>query len=183
MKDKRIFIAATALILIIAVIFIVYAIVPGTPKKTFKLVTIDPKAYYKVVSVIDGDTFQADINRKLITVRVLGIDTPETVDPRKPIGCYGKEASSQAKELLAGRQVRLVSNPDRERTDKYHRYLLYVYRDDGLFYNEYMIEHGFAHEYTFNHESYQFQSEFKKAESEAKASGAGLWRACPQKSS
>ncbi len=183
MKDKRIVIASVALIAVIAVILVGYTVTSGTSRKSFKLITIDPNAHYKVASVIDGDTFQADINGKVITVRVLGIDTPETVDPRKPVECYGKEASDEAKELLTGREVRLEANPDRERTDKYHRYLLYVYRDDGLFYNRFMIEHGFAHEYTFSHEAYQFQSEFRKTESVARTSGTGLWKACPQKSS
>jgi len=184
MKNKRIIIASTALILIITVILIAYAATShSSSKKPFRLVTIDPEIYYKVTSVIDGDTFEADINGKLITVRVLGINTPETVDPRKPVECYGPEASKEAKEVLTGRKVRLEANPGREALDKYHRYLLYVYRDDGLFYNEYMIEHGFAHEYTFNDEPYKFQSEFRKAESEAKDSGIGLWKACAEKSS
>ena len=178
MKDKRILIASAALVLVIAVILVVYAVTPSASKKSPKLVTIDPKAYYNVTSVIDGDTFQADISGKVITVRVLGINTPETVDPRKPVECYGPEASKEAKELLTGRKVRLESNPGREALDIYHRYLLYVYRDDGLFYNEFMIKNGFAHEYTFNNEPYQFQAEFRKTEETAKSEGFGLWKAC-----
>lgn len=169
----------TVSILVITVLFVIY--IPEAIRST-KIITIDPKAYYKVTSVIDGDTFQADIKGKVITVRVLGINTPETVDPRKPVECYGEEASNEAKELLTGRWVRLEANPDREPLDKYHRYLLYVYRDDGLFYNKFMIQNGFAHEYTFNHESYMYQDEFRKAEAAAKTSGAGLWKACPNSS-
>lgn len=179
MKVKRIIIASLASILVIAGIQAAYAVASNSgAKKPFRLVAIDPKAYYKVTSVIDGDTFEADIGGKPITVRVLGINTPETVDPRKPVECYGKEASNEAKELLAGRKVRLEANPGREPLDKYRRYLLYVYRDDGMFYNESMIEHGFAREYTFNGEKYEFQGRFRKAEEEAKSQKLGLWKEC-----
>lgn len=175
MKHKRIVTVTAALILVTAVLG---ALCIHGQNQKYSIVTIDPHTYYTVVSVIDGDTFDADINGTVITVRVLGINTPETVDPRKPVECYGKEASNEAKELLTGRKVRLESNPGREPLDKYHRYLLYIYRDDGLFYNEFMIEHGFAYEYTFNHESYTYQTEFKKVEAEAQKNQVGLWKAC-----
>lgn len=183
MKNKRIVIACAASILIIAAALIVYAATSSSGKslnssKPFKLVQIDPNAYYKVTSVIDGDTFQADVNGKIITVRVLGINTPETVDPKKPVECYGPEASAEAKELLTGRKVRLVANPNREALDIYHRYLLYVYRDDGLFYNDFMVKNGFAHEYTFNNEAYEFQSQFRNDQAEAKAANIGMWKKC-----
>ena len=113
----------------------------------------------------------------MITVRVLGINTPETVDPRKPVECYGPEASVEGKSLLDGRSVELKFNPNRERMDKYGRYLLYVYRDDGLFYNEYMIQQGFAEEYTVG-TPYSLQGEFRRDEAAAKAAKLGLWGKC-----
>ena len=140
-------------------------------------VSIDPTKYYKVIDVVDGDTFKADVSGRTIVVRVLGINTPETVDPRKPVECYGPEASAEGKSLLSGRSVELKLNPNRERRDKYGRYLLYVYRDDGLFYNEHMIEEGFAREYTVG-TPYSFQAEFRQAEATAKAAGKGLWGKC-----
>jgi micrococcal nuclease len=179
MKNKKI-IAFAGAILIVAVIAIIVFRASGRVKAK-GIVAIDPNAYYKVMNVIDGDTFQASIDGKIITVRVLGINTPETVDPRKPVECYGPEASAEGKELLAGAEVRLEFNPNREKLDKYGRYLLYVYRKDGLFYNESMIQNGYAYEYTFNNEPYTMQSEFRKAEATAKASGVGLWKACPVK--
>ena len=112
-----------------------------------------------------------------IRIRVLGINTPETVDPRKPVECYGPEASAAAKELLDGRKVMLKYNPNREKRDKYGRYLLYAYRDDGLFVNEYMIQEGFAREYTFG-TAYSMQKEFRKAENAAKREEKGLWVKC-----
>jgi micrococcal nuclease len=141
-------------------------------------VSIDETRYYPVSYVVDGDTFKADIDGREITVRLLGINTPETVDPRKPVQCFGPEASAEMKSLLGGRAVELKFNPNREHRDKYGRYLLYAYRDDGLFLNEDLIKNGFAKEYTVG-TPYSFQAEFRKAEAEAKAAGKGLWKACP----
>lgn len=140
-------------------------------------VKIDPDIYYPVTSVVDGDTFKASVRGKEITVRVLGINTPETVDPRKPVECYGPEASAEAKRSLTDRKVELKQNPDREARDRYGRYLAYVYRDDGLFYNEYMIENGYAREYTYG-TAYSLQSEFKGIEKKAQKEGKGLWGKC-----
>ena len=146
-------------------------------------VPIDSDTYYPVTYVVDGDTFKVNVaasnspSQRIITVRVLGINTPETVDPRKPVECYGPEASVQGKELLNGHKVKLAFNPNRELKDKYGRYLAYVYRDDGLFYNEAMIKDGFAREYTYG-SAYSMQSEFRAAESVAQKVKAGLWSAC-----
>jgi micrococcal nuclease len=140
-------------------------------------VSIDETKYYPVSYVVDGDTFKAMIGSREITVRVLGINTPETVDPRKPVECYGLEASAEMKSLIAGRTVRLVFNPNRERQDKYGRYLLYVYRDDGLFVNDFLIKEGYAREYTVG-TPYSFQSEFRADEQAAKIVQKGLWGKC-----
>lgn len=140
-------------------------------------VHIDESKYYKVAHVVDGDTFAADIDGRIIRVRMLGINTPETVDPRKPVECYGSEASNEAKTLLDGRMVRLVANLSRELKDKYGRYLFYVYRDDGLFVNENLIKNGFAREYTFG-KPYSMQVEFRKIEKEAVKENVGLWSKC-----
>jgi micrococcal nuclease len=139
-------------------------------------VVIDETKEYLVTYVVDGDTFKARIGTKEITVRILGINSPETVDPRKPVECYGPEASDKAKTLLAGKSVILKSNPNRERRDKYGRYLLYVY-EGNMFVNEFLIENGFAREYTVGR-PYSFQQEFKKAEGEAQVNKKGLWGKC-----
>ena len=65
-----------------------------------KIPQIDQKEQYQVTKVLDGDTFQIKIRKEMVTVRMLGIDTPETVDPRKGIQCYGKQASDKTKEIL-----------------------------------------------------------------------------------
>ncbi|HRI05722.1 MAG TPA: thermonuclease family protein [Candidatus Dojkabacteria bacterium] len=124
-----------------------------------------------VIEVVDGDTIKVS---ELGTLRLIGIDTPETVDPRKPVQCFGKEASDKAKSLLSGKKVRLEFDTSQGRLDKYGRTLAYVYREDGLFFNKEMIKQGFAHEYTYS-TPYKYQSEFKKAQSEAQEAKSGLW--------
>ena len=130
--------------------------------------------YYSVVNVVDGDTLKININGTTTTLRLIGIDTPETVDPRKPVQCFGKEASNKAKELLSNKKVRIEKDSTQGELDKYGRLLAYIYREDGLFYNEYIIEQGYAHEYTYNL-PYKYQTEFKAAEKSARENQLGLW--------
>ena len=130
--------------------------------------------YYSVTEVVDGDTIKISMEGKVETLRLIGMDTPETVDPRKPVQCFGKEASSKAKELLSGRKVRIETDPTQGERDKYDRLLAYIYRDDGLLYNKYMIEQGYAHEYTYNI-PYKYQVEFKAAQKSAQTAQLGLW--------
>lgn len=130
--------------------------------------------YYAVTDVVDGDTLKINMGGTIETLRLIGIDTPETVDPRKPVQCFGREASNKAKELLIGTKVRLEKDPTQGELDKYGRTLAYVYREDGLFYNKYMIEQGYAHEYTYN-TPYKYQAEFKTAQKSAQENLRGLW--------
>jgi micrococcal nuclease len=132
------------------------------------------EAVYPVAKVVDGDTITVVVSGKNETIRLIGINTPESVDPRKPVECFGKEASARAVELLTGHSVRLVSDPTQGERDKYNRLLRYIFRDDGLFFNERMIEEGYAYEYTYA-VPYQYQGEFKIAQEKAKTSGLGLW--------
>jgi len=125
----------------------------------------------KVLRVIDGDMIEAE---DLGKVRLIGIDTPETVDPRKPVQCFGKEASGKAKEMLLGKKVHLESDPTQGDKDKYNRALRYVFLEDGTNFNKWMIENGYAHEYTYNI-PYKYQREFKDAEKSARDNNRGLW--------
>jgi micrococcal nuclease len=129
---------------------------------------------YSVVKVIDGDTVNVNINGTTETVRLIGINTPETVDPRKPVECFGVEASNRAKELLTGKKVILEADSTQGERDKYQRLLRYIWLEDGTFFNKKMISDGYANEYTYNM-PYKYQVEFKKAEAEAKALKKGLW--------
>jgi micrococcal nuclease len=143
------------------------------------VVHIDQTAYYPVTHVMDGDTIAVNINGTAVPIRLLGIDTPETVDPRKPVRCYGPEASAETKSLVTGKTVRLALNPNREMTDKYGRYLAYVYIDGGVFLNDYLVSNGFAREYTVG-SAYSFQAQFRNDQAQAQQKDLGLWKACPQ---
>ncbi len=124
---------------------------------------------FKVTNIVDGDTIKIS---ELGTLRLIGIDTPEIRDPRKPVQCFGKEASNKAKELLSGKRVYLEFDPA-NRTDKYERTLAYVYREDGLFYNAEMIKQGYAHSYvSFPHPKLE---EFNQYQREARRDSRGLW--------
>lgn len=130
--------------------------------------------YYRVVSVTDGDTFKVNIAGKTETLRLIGINTPETVDPRKPVECFGKEASNRAKQLLIGKKVRLEGDSTQDERDKYGRLLCYAWLEDGTFFNKVMISEGYAYEYTYD-SPYKYQTEFKQAQVEAKNNKLGLW--------
>jgi micrococcal nuclease len=136
--------------------------------------TTDFGEVYRVEKVIDGDTIAVVKDGIKETIRLIGINTPESVDPRRPVECFGVEASNKAKELLTGRNVYLEEDPTQGTRDKYNRALRYVRREDGLFYNLWIIQNGYAYEYTYD-TSYKYQAEFKRAQSDAQAKGVGLW--------
>lgn len=150
-----------------------------SPSPAQPLVTSIPttanRATHKVLKVIDGDTVNVEIAGKSTTVRLIGIDTPETVDPRKPVQCFGKEASDKAKALLTGKHVVLEADPTQGDKDKYNRLLRYVYLEDGTSVNMYMISEGFAHEYTYQSNPYKYQAEYIAAQQKAREEKKGLW--------
>ena len=126
--------------------------------------------------VVDGDTIRVHIGREE-TVRLIGIDTPESVDPRSPVECFGQEASAHLKELLpVGTRVRLVR--DVEARDRFDRLLAYVYRaEDDLFVNRQMALDGYADVLTFP-PNVAHVADFIDAVREAREAGRGLWGAC-----
>lgn len=130
--------------------------------------------YYSITSVVDGDTVKIDIDGKITTFRLIGMNTPEVVDPRTPVQCFGQEASNKAKELLSNQKVRIEKDPASGEVDKYGRSLAYIYREDGLFFNKHMIEQGYAYEYTYDI-PYKYQAEFKEAQKSAQDNKRGLW--------
>ncbi|MDP9317285.1 MAG: thermonuclease family protein [Chloroflexota bacterium] len=145
--------------------------------------TSDPLAYpvmpdglpeAQVVEIIDGDTVDVLLNGKVERLRLIGLDTPETKDPRKPVQCFGKEASAQAAKILTGQTVLLEEDASQDTRDKYDRLLRYVWLPDGKLYNLEMIIGGFAHEYTYE-TPYKYQAVFKKEEAAARERGWGFW--------
>ncbi len=134
------------------------------------------KKTYSVVRVVDGDTIDVSIDGNIERLRLIGINTPETVDPRKPVECFGVEASNKAKAVLTGKKIVLESDPSQGELDKYNRLLRYVFLEDGTNFNLFMIKEGYAYEYTYD-VPYKYQSEFKQAQKEAESNKAGLWGA------
>jgi micrococcal nuclease len=108
-------------------------------------------------------------------VRLIGLNTPEVVDPNRPAQCFGKEASDHAHKLLDNQQVALVTDPVAGDRDKFGRLLRYVYRTDGLFIQEDMILRGFGFEYTYRNQKYARRSDLQSAQNIAKRSAEGLW--------
>jgi len=130
-----------------------------------------------VVRAVDGDTVEVRVAGRVERVRLIGVDTPETVDPRRPVGCYGPEASTRTKELLAaGTTVRLER--DDELRDRYGRLLAYVHRGDGLFVNETLLAEGDGRLLIIPPND-AYRSRFVAAQRAAQAAGRGLWSACP----
>jgi micrococcal nuclease len=127
--------------------------------------------FYTVTKIVDGDTIAVE---KLGTLRLIGIDTPETKDPRKPVQCFGKEATAKMTELISGQKVYLEFDPSQGRLDKYNRTLAYVFRQDGVFISKEMIKQGYAFEYTYKL-PYKYQQEFKLAQTDAMTGKIGLW--------
>jgi micrococcal nuclease len=130
----------------------------------------------RVVRVVDGDTIVVSIDHREDRVRYIGIDTPESVKPGTPVQCYAKRASAENKRLVAGRQVRLVS--DAEARDRYGRRLAYVYRSgDGLLVNLELARAGYAKPLTIA-PNVAHADEIATAANAARRAGRGLWSAC-----
>lgn len=137
---------------------------------------------YPVIRVVDGDTLHVNIAGDDETVRLVGVNSPETVDPRKPVECFGKQASDEAKKILTGAKVHVEIDPSQGERDKYGRLLAYIFLQDGTNFNQLMIAEGYAYEYTYN-VPYKYQSAFKLAQENAKKDEKGLWAvdACNEK--
>lgn len=130
-----------------------------------------------VTHVADGDTITVRIDGEKddVKIRMLGVNTPESVDPRRPVECFGKEASNFTKEQLSNKRVFLKEDPEADNVDKYGRYLREIILDDGRNYNELLIASGYAYAYTSFPESRDRKATFNRLQAEAKAQQVGLW--------
>lgn len=129
---------------------------------------------YRVVKVVDGDTISVDIDGTSTSIRMIGIDTPEIVDPRTTVQCFGVEASNKAKALLSNQIVQLEFDLSQGTYDKYGRLLAYVFLSNGTHFNKLMVNEGYAYEYTYSL-PYKYQAEFKTAQKDAETNKRGLW--------
>ncbi|HEY6710809.1 MAG TPA: metal-dependent hydrolase [Rubrobacter sp.] len=140
------------------------------------------QVYGRVTKVTDGDTISVEVYGQVQPVRLIGVDTPETVAPGQPVGCYGKEASAYTKRELTDRLIRLEIPRIGDSEDAYGRTLAYVYLDadkDGSYehlFNEDLIILGLARTTTFSH---TYRRHFERLREEAEERGMGLWSACP----
>jgi micrococcal nuclease len=133
-----------------------------------------PAGSYRVVKVADGDTITIDKDGAHQSVRLIGVDTPETVDPRQPVQCFGEEATRAVRALVADKIVRIETDSSQGEYDTYGRLLAYVFAPDGTLVNKYLIAEGFGHEYTFRI-PYTYQADFRAAEADARLAQKGLW--------
>ncbi len=128
----------------------------------------------RVVHVVDGDTFDVQLDGRTERVRLIGLNTPESVDPRRPVQCFGVEASDFAKQTLDGAMVGLEVDDSQGDRDPNGRLLRYVWLADGQLFNQMLIRAGYAFEYTYN-QPYKYQALFREAQRTARATNAGLW--------
>lgn len=137
--------------------------------------TISP-GYFRVTEFADGDTISVDMDGKTERIRMVGVDTPETHDPRKPVQCFGLAASDFTKKLIGTNPVRLESDELSSNRDRYNRLLRYVYLPDGRLVQEEIIRGGYGFAYT----SFPFtkSDHFKQLENEARENSRGLWADC-----
>lgn len=131
---------------------------------------------YAVSHFVDGDTIVVDMNGHDETIRMIGIDTPETHKPNTPVQCYGPAASAYTKNLIGNQKVRLESDPTNQNRDRYGRLLRYVYLPDGRMVEEELAKNGYAFAYR------QFPAVHLKQliqdEEDAHANFKGLWAHC-----
>jgi len=126
----------------------------------------------KVQRVSDGDTFVAIVRGRRERIRVIGVDTPESVDPNRPDEPYGEEASDFAKHYLDGETVRLAG--DAEPRDRYGRMLAYVWLRDGTFWNALLVAEGYAQQLTIP-PNVTYAPLFRRLVAEARRNDRGLW--------
>ena len=125
----------------------------------------------KVRRVVDGDTFH-------VSVRIIGVDTPETRHPRKPVGFFGKEAAAFLRKLIQGKAVRLELG--RDPVDRYGRLLSYIYLPNGVFVNALLVAEGYARESPYP-PNLKFADLFRELERKARAARKGIWSRLPAK--
>jgi micrococcal nuclease len=137
-----------------------------------------PAPVARVERVVDGDTVVVRLDGQSVKVRLIGVDAPESVDPRKPVERFARESAAFLRQLVEGKHVRLAYEPAGARKDKYGRLLAYLYLEPGgLFVNRELVAKGYAFAYV----QYPFQhmADFREAERTAREKGLGLWGADP----
>jgi micrococcal nuclease len=130
-----------------------------------------------IVRHVDGDTVVAkmDGEQDEVKIRLLGVNTPESVDPRRPVECFGKEASAYTGKRTEGKRVRLDADPQADNVDKYGRFLRTIVLEDGTDVNAELVREGYAYAYVSFPMTAARKTSLKKLQSEAEAAKRGLW--------
>lgn len=138
---------------------------------------LPPSASARVIDVVDGDTVVVSLQGRRVSVRLIGIDTPETKKPLTPIECYGPEATAFLQSLIPPGTI-LILHRDIESRDHFGRLLAYLFRhDDGLFVNQEILAHGFARTLSIA-PNITYSRDFEIVASRARTEKRGLWKAC-----
>ncbi len=139
---------------------------------------VNQPGLYRVSEYVDGDTIVVDMNGTNETLRFIGVDTPETHDPRKAVQCFGKTAAAFTKSTISkqGSRVRLEADPLNTNRDRYGRLLRYIYLPDGTLVNAEIIKQGYGFAYT----GFPFtkSDEFINYQTQARQANRGLWSSC-----
>lgn len=166
--------------IVISIIIILIGLITGATNKEeiWKMITgktqiSNLENRYKVVSVVDGDTFKIIYEGKEEKVRLIGIDTPESVHPDKSKNIeYGTQVSNYVKELIQKKEVRLEF--DVSQRDKYGRLLAYVYLENNEMLNEKLLKEGYAKISTYP-PNVKYVEHFTKIQEESRKNKVGLW--------
>src|SRR5580765_8258390 len=120
----------------------------GWFSSALKQAEISQPGLYRVTEFVDGDTVKVNMNGNSETVRFIGVDTPETHDPRKAVQCFGQAAAAFTKQTIGANSVRLTADPTNTNRDRYNRLLRYVYLPNGTLVNAEIIKQGYGFAYT-----------------------------------
>lgn len=131
---------------------------------------------YSVNHFIDGDTISVNMNGAPQSIRLIGVDTPETHKPNTPVQCYGELAAAYTKRMIGSGRVRLLADSESDNRDVYGRLVRYVYLPDGRNLDELLIQNGYGFAYLYF--PFTKSAQFAADQTSAQSAHKGLWAAC-----
>lgn len=131
--------------------------------------------WFLVTRVIDGDTIHVQGENRSISIRLMGIDAPETVHPSRPVEPFARVASTMATELMLGKRVLLEQDNSQGAIDKYDRILAYVWLENGTLVNDWLVRNGYAREQMYYDNPCKYRDRLLAAEAESRQAQRGMW--------